>query len=243
LTDAMQGFPGFPGGKVRNVPVPEPFFSDLLPKIDHLGELKVTLYTFWRLSRMEGRYRYLRREDFTEDKDFMRGLAASPRLAQEMLDDALERAEARGTFLHVLVEDAQNVRHLYFVNSPRGREAVDRLTRGLWQPEADAASVTLSQVRSSVFVLYEQNIGPLTPLIADALRDAMTDYPAAWIEKAIGIAVKRNVRKWSYIQRVLEGMRAEDHHEQNDPSRSQDSGSRYAGYRSYAVNEPEPESD
>jgi DNA replication protein len=243
VTEPMQGFPGFPGGKLRNIPVPEPFFSDLLPKIDHLGELKVTLYIFWRLSRMSGLYRCLRREDFAEDKEFMRGLSASPRAAQEALDDALERAEARGTLLHVLLEDAESVRHLYFVNSPRGREAVDRLTRGLWKPEAESASVTISQVRSSLFVLYEQNIGPLTPLIADALRDAMAEYPAGWIEQAIEIAVKRNARKWSYIQRVLEGMRAEERHEQTDPGSSQDSGSRYAGYRSYAANEPGSDPD
>ncbi|MBI2976543.1 MAG: primosomal replication protein N, partial [Chloroflexi bacterium] len=40
----MKGFSGFPSSKVRSTPVPNPFFSELLPQIDHLGELKVTLY-------------------------------------------------------------------------------------------------------------------------------------------------------------------------------------------------------
>ena len=55
--------PGFPEGKLRVTPVPNLFFSDLLPAIDHLGELKVTLYAFWALANKEGTFRYLRRDD------------------------------------------------------------------------------------------------------------------------------------------------------------------------------------
>ncbi len=46
-------FQGFPAGKVRMVPIPEPFFTELLPQVDHLGELQVILYALWYVSRME----------------------------------------------------------------------------------------------------------------------------------------------------------------------------------------------
>src|SRR5689334_21140185 len=131
----MKGFAGFSDGKVRTVPLPEPFFSDLLPLIDHAGELKVTLYTFWRLSLKTGQYRFVLRSDFADDELFMQGLSPAPRQAAEALDDALERAEARGTLLRVVIEDATAERHLYFMNSARGREAADKLTRGEWRPE------------------------------------------------------------------------------------------------------------
>ncbi len=228
----MQGFSGFPEGKLRTVPVPEPFFTELLPAIDHLGELKVTLYAFWRLSLMEGKYRFLRRDDLARDELFMRGLAASPRLAQEILDDALERAEARGTLLYVSIEDAAARHDLYFVNSPKGREAVEKLIAGEWRPDDAAAlggAVTLSHVRSNIFVLYEQNIGPLTPLIADELRDAMATYPGPWIEDAIRIAARNNIRKLKYIQAVLDRMKAEGRSEQPPTEAGQDL-SRYDGY-------------
>ena len=77
----MKGFGGFPDGKVRSVPLPEPFFAELLPLVDHLGELKVTLYAFWRLGLKDGRYRFLLREDFAGDELLLQGLSASPRLA------------------------------------------------------------------------------------------------------------------------------------------------------------------
>ena len=47
----MKAFAGFPDGPVRMTPLPAPFFSELLPRIDHLGELKITLYAFWFFSR------------------------------------------------------------------------------------------------------------------------------------------------------------------------------------------------
>ena len=45
----MKGFPGFPDGKLKLTQIPNLFFSDLLPIIDDLGELKVKLYAFWAL--------------------------------------------------------------------------------------------------------------------------------------------------------------------------------------------------
>ncbi len=56
----------------------------------------------------------------------------------------------------------------------------------------------------NAFRLYEQNIGPLTPMLADSIRLAIEDYPADWIEDAIGEAVAYNRRSWRYISRILE---------------------------------------
>jgi len=239
----MQGFPGFPDGKVRTVAVPEPFFSELLPAVDHLDELKVTLYALWQLGLREGPYRFLRREDFAADELFMRGLASSPRLAEERLDDALERAEARGTLLAVQVEDAQSVQRLYFMNTPRGREAVDKLTRGEWKLPAElGGAVTLSALRSNIFTLYEQNIGALTPMVVEELREAQATYPAAWIEDALRIAVKNNVRRLKYVLAVLQRMQTEGRHDRADQENTEDYIKRYEGYRPYlATNDADDE--
>ena len=57
--------------------------------------------------------------------------------------------------------------------------------------------------RPNIFVLYEQNIGQVTPMIVDELRDAEKTWPVAWIEEAIELAVTSNVRKWRYIVGIL----------------------------------------
>jgi len=206
----MKGFPGFPDGKVRLTPMPNLFFSDLLPEIDNLAELKITLYAFWALAQREGKVRYLRMVDFLNDTRFMKGMGPTPTLAAEALDDALERAVARGVFLHVSVEGSDGVMDLYFLNTQKGRAAVEGITHGEWRPNPDEDEpITLTVERPNVFVLYEQNIGPLTPLIADQLRDADRTYPIQWIEEAILKAIENNVRKWRYVQAILERWRQE----------------------------------
>lgn len=206
----MKGFAGFPAGRVRTTQVPNQFFGELLPAIDHLGELKLTLFCFWRLSLKEGKVRYLRRADFLADEAFMAGLAPSRREAEAALGVALERATARGTLLHVSVESSQGVEDLYFMNTARGRAAVEAMTRGEWRPTEDPeAPVELSLERPNIFVLYEQNIGALTPMIAEELRDAEETYPMAWIEEAIRLAVQNNARKWRYVLAILERWRTE----------------------------------
>lgn len=201
----MKGFSGFPPGKQRLTQVPNLFFSDLLPIIDNLAELKITLYAFWALTQKEGRVRYLRLADFLNDTEFIKGLGPTINLATEALMDGLERAVARGTFLHVNIESADGKMELYFLNTEKGRTAVDGITRGEWRPNPDEAEpITLLVERPNIFILYEQNIGPLTPLIADELRDAEKTYPLRWIEEAIQIAVTNNARKWRYVSSILE---------------------------------------
>jgi DNA replication protein len=206
----MKGFSGFPPGRLKAVSIPALFFSDLLPIIDDLAELRVTLYAFWALHQKEGEIRYLLYRDFLADGIFMESLGRPQRTAEAVLDDALERAVARGTLLHISVESAAGTEDLFFVNTERGRAAVEGITRGEWRPTGDPSQpISLMIERPNIFVLYEQNIGPLTPMIADQLRDAEESYPAAWIEEAIEIAVNNNARKWAYVSSVLERWKTE----------------------------------
>ena len=54
MKDQMQGFSGFPAGKLATTPVPNQFFSELLPLVDNLAELKVILHLFWLIGRKSG---------------------------------------------------------------------------------------------------------------------------------------------------------------------------------------------
>lgn len=206
----MKGFSGFPSGKQRVTQIPNLFFSEILPAVDTLHELKVTLYSFWALSQQDGPVRYLRLADFLNDPIFLKGLGPTNELASEALLDGIERAVARGTFLHVDVESADGHLDLYFLNTEKGRAAVEGITKGEWRPTPYADEpVSLLVERPNIFVLYEQNIGTLTPMIADELRDAEKNYPPRWIEEAIKIAVENNVRRWRYIVSILERWRQE----------------------------------
>lgn len=200
----MKTFRGFPEGKLRFTSLPDPFFRELLPMIDHLGELKVSLYAFWFLDHMEGAFRYLRREDILSDQVFMQGLAEDAEQAEAALDEALSRCVQRGSLLRVTLELESGLTSFYFINTPRGRAAVAAIARGEWRYSGDAlAPVELPPERPNIFRLYEEHIGPLTPMIADRLREAEELYPADWVEDAMRIAVENNARRWSYVEAIL----------------------------------------
>lgn len=204
----MASFTGFPSGKVHLTPIPAQFFGDLLPEIDDLGEMKVTLYAFWFIDHLEAPVRYMTYADFSSDERLVKGLGG------ETLQDALERATQRGTLLKVQVKQpggsADGEAVLFFLNTPRGRAAVQAIQNGEWQPNLqEHPPVSLEIERPNVYRLYEENIGPLTPLVADMLREAERTYRAEWIEEAIRIAVQNNVRRWKYVEAVLRGWQEE----------------------------------
>jgi DNA replication protein len=201
----LSPFRGFPPGKVRFTPLPAQFFSELLPEIDHLGEMKVTLYALWFLDRQEGSPRYITYDDFAGDRRLLAGLAVGGQNELEALADALGRAVGRGTLLEARAEQANPAEGtLYFLNSPLGRAAYQALQDGKWSPDAQSHPEALLEMeRPNIYKLYEENIGPLTPMIADLLRDAEKTYPYDWIDEAIVKAVQNNARKWSYIQAIL----------------------------------------
>ncbi|GAB4578593.1 MAG: DnaD domain protein [Anaerolineales bacterium] len=196
-------FPGFPA-KSRTTSIPRQFFIELLPAITDLSELKLTTYFFWRIDQIEGNIRYLRREDFAQDDNFMSGMGKTRQEAELALDDALERATTRGTLLAGrLSVPGKAPATLYFLNTPRGRAALAGLQQGKWKPETLREATPAPAERPNIFRLYETHIGPLTPLMADTLRDAETTYPPEWIADAIQIAAENNVRKWRYVQAIL----------------------------------------
>lgn len=218
----MKTFKGFPDGKVQHTPIPVPFFSELLPDIDHLGELKVVLYTFWRLNRTEGAFRFLRRKDFLEDQQFIQGMGANIKAAEVYLDESLQRAVEHAILLEARLPDPNGNDVLFFLNTPKGRTAQKTIQQGKWRYSGDDQShIELSMERPNIFRLYEENIGPLTPMISDLLRDAENSYPAAWIDEAMQIAVENNVRRWRYIEAILRSWKEEGRDEQNrrDPEK------------------------
>ncbi len=210
----MRGFAGFPAGKLRQTKIPNLFFSELLPIIDNLAELKLTLYCFWRLAQQQGNIRYLRRADLAADEGLMEALAVSGEDPTAALAEAIERAVARGTLLRVYVQpEGQPEEEWLFMNTARSREIVERIQRGelsdLKGALAPDTAVRLRAERPNIFNLYEQNIGLLQPLIADELREAEQTYPQEWIEDAFREAVRLNKRSWRYVLAILERWAAE----------------------------------
>ena len=196
----MKTFKGFTDSE-SFTQLPDTFFHQLLKQIDDAAELKVTLYFLWRVEHVEGPFHALCESDF-DMKEL--GLSADEvRLGGE-------KAVKRGSIL----KSQHETDVFYFLNSPRGRAAAEAFAQGQWR---EAARITSAPVeRPNIFRLYEENIGPLTPLIADALKDAEETYSAEWIADTIDLAVKNNKRSWKYCEAILRRWKEEGRGEKQD---------------------------
>ncbi len=193
-------FKGFPA-QSRLVRIPEAFFQEILPSIDDIHELKVTLYTLWYLERLEQPVKYITKSDFLRDKGFMQSLGNN---AEDLLSKGLDKATARGTLLDVEIPSSEKNETVYLANTPRGRSFVNAIQSGNYSlDQLSNTQVQMDITRPNIFELYEQNIGIITPMLAEILKNTESSYPAAWIEEAIELAVQNNSRRWRYIEAIL----------------------------------------
>jgi len=202
----MEQFKGFPA-KSQFTAVPNAFFSTLLPQISDIAELKTTLHIFQTLYSKRGYPRFTSYRELLANKSLMNSLKGT-----EALRNALEMATKRGTILHLVLDRDSMPEDIYLLNTESDRQAMAKIQSGelkLSGLEPKEPALIDAEEPPDIFTLYEQNIGMLTPMIAEELRDALKLYPENWISDAIKEAVSNNKRKWSYISAILERWTAE----------------------------------
>lgn len=225
----MKLFEGFPPG-TKNTPIANLFFSDLLPHITDVAELKVTLHVLWALYQKKTYPKFLTQRELLADRTLMSGLAEEGNKFKDTLERGLKLAVQRGTLLHLALDRDGEQEDLYFLNSASDKEAMEKIKRD----EASLGSLpqgepfTGEPEGANIFSLYEANIGVITPLISEELKDAESEYPPKWIEEAFREAVSLNKRSWRYISRILErwategrgyGESGRDYQKKRDPNR------------------------
>lgn len=214
MTERSHPFPGFPA-RSRATVLPSVFFSDVLPEIEEWAELLVTLYAFYAVGRKRASERWLTIAQLTDAAPLCRALQRLDGGARIALGRGLALAVERGTL--VGAEVAGEMR--FAVNTPTGR-------RGLALGKSDAAAVMTgggTEPLPNIYMLYEEAIGTISPLIADELRAAEEEYADEWIEAAFREAAAQNRRSWRYVARILERWRDEGRH---NAAVGRDSGAR-----------------
>lgn len=160
--------------KTDFIPLPDSFFTQAVPKIQDLAELKVVLYVSYLILRKPERPYFVTYKELLSHEP----LAT---MGEETLRQALDSAVEHGTLLHSTLNIDGVLEDVYY------------LTDDSRQPPA-----------INIFALYEQNVGIITPMIAEELKEADKLYPPQWIEEAFKEAVTLNKRSWKYIARILE---------------------------------------
>jgi len=202
----MKQFTGFPI-RMQFTPLPNLFFSRLLPQINDMAELKTTLHILETLYRKRGYPRFVTYKELLANRSLMSSLSQITKPADEVLRNALEMATKRGTILHVMLDKDGKGEDIYFLNTESDKQVIAKIQSGELQlPGLKAERQTYIETEElpDIYTIYEQNIGMLTPMIAEELREAESLYPEIWIRDAIKEAVNQNKRKWRYIAAILE---------------------------------------
>jgi len=202
----MKQFSGFPA-RMEFTPIPNVFFSRLLPQISDIAELKTTLHIFWSLYHKRSYPRFVTYRELLGNTSLMSSLTGGAKSPDEVLRNALEMAIKRGTVLHVVVDRDGVPEDVYFLNTESDSQIVAKIRNAEFHLpglKAGGQAYIETEEQPDIFTLYEQNIGMLTPMIAEELLEAEKHYPVGWIKDAIKEAVSLNKRNWRYIARILE---------------------------------------
>lgn len=217
-------FSGFPRG-VRSTPVPNPLFGELLEQIEDLAELRCTLRLVWLLHRKKGSRRWVSERELMSDRALLKASSAGGRNAEAEVRRGLQLAVQRGT---VLPSREGSSPERYTLNTEEGRRALEAGPDDARPVDNGTTPWEGTRERPNIYGLYEDNIGMLSPMIAEELKDAEERYPQPWIEEAIREAVRANRRSWRYVSAILERWEREGRRD-GEPGRH----SQKTGYQEY----------
>ena len=88
---------------------------------------------------------------------------------------------------------------------------IDALTSHINAPiNAPIEVVVVPQATPNIYGVYESEVGPLTPLLAQMLDDIDSEYPQGWFEAAVREAKRCTTRvSLKYIESILKRWKAE----------------------------------
>lgn len=105
---------------------------------------------------------------------------------------------------------------IFLPGTPSGRTNLSKLEQNQLSLDDLISATDTARARPNLFKLYEDNIGPLTPMVAELLQEDAREFPADWFEDAIREALSHNARKWSYVRAILKNWKANGREKTNE---------------------------
>lgn len=186
-------FKGF-NKNVQYVPVPAPVFDSILEEITNISELKLMLRIIWLIQIYNRKPPLITEAEIISDKIVSKTIGP-PNVIQELISTL----ESHG----IISSSIKKTDHLkvIFLNSEKIRNQIMKSDILLQENQPDPWNGN-SDI-PNIYLIYEQNIGIITPHIAELLKESENLYPIDWIEDAIKQASVQNKRSWAYVSSIL----------------------------------------
>lgn len=189
---------GFNEDLNTEVKLPSDFFERLNQNKPDLGVVLLLLKTLEIIGKF-GKNEWMIKEAIFQESAREQVFGGNPDQFMQALTAALNLG-----FLIKYTDQSKPEEIYYLPSLPKTRLLIEDLQLGRVKLDAN---IIISQIpiktRSNIFQVYEANIGPITPMIADILKEDAQIYPPEWIIEAVGEAVERNIRNWKYVRAIL----------------------------------------
>lgn len=177
--------------------VPIQIIDNFFPKIKNIDALKFFIYTIYRFQADNQRIQFVTKSQICQSKNIKELFEEGMNL-NLILDELVE--------VNALLSIEGNFKNkkdsYYFLNNARSRAAIRAIQEGDWKPKSNIEFNPIVE-RPSIYQLFEDNLGGLTPFVVEMLDDAEKEYSYEWIEEAIKLSIKNDARNWSYVEAIL----------------------------------------
>jgi DnaD/phage-associated family protein len=181
----------------KNFSFPIEILTKVLKKIENIETIKFLIFTLYRFQAENLKIQFFTKSQIESSNSLSEILADIKKL-----DIILKELVELGVFISIETNYKNKKEQLYFLNNARNRAAIRAIETGEWLPKSNVEEITFVN-RPNIYQLYEDNIGALTPIIAELLDEAEKEYSYPWIEEAFKLAVKKDARNWAYVEAIL----------------------------------------
>jgi len=199
--------------------VPDPILGVVVDQIEDICVLKTLIRIVWLYYKKQGFPRFLTLRDISSDYTIRNTLTRYRQATQEDLVEILDQIVSIGVIINAPVSRDEKSGYVYILNTEEGRRAEKLIYDG----SVDFGKLDIvddlivnedfgqntSVLVQNIFKLYEQNIGVITPIVSEELKDAETIYPGEWISEAFRESALLNKRSWRYVEAILKRWKTE----------------------------------
>ena len=198
------------------IPVPAQLFTEILPRLHNESQLRATLYTWYAIMSKGSGQRYVYLSQLLTDPVLLSWFTHLG--GKNGIQRGLDQSCREGIFLQLQIGEDDKI--LAPNDESGARLITDMKSESVahHNQSRDSSPETNYErtVVSNVVEKYENEIGMLTPVIADMIAIAEQMYPTTWILEALDIAAQSNARSWKYVTAILARWKNEGKNNDNE---------------------------